>query len=60
LGWAFLLSGIAGLMFLRFSTSLFFREINNPPTLFLATTFGLFHLIYAFCAWPRKGVASEL
>jgi hypothetical protein len=26
----------------------------------MALTFGLFHLIYAACTWPRKAVAPEL
>jgi len=60
LGWAFLLSSIAGLMFLHFGTFVLFGAINDPAALFMALTFGLFHLIYAACAWPRKGAPSEL
>jgi hypothetical protein len=60
LGWAFLLSGVAG----TFGGSLLFRISPDFPdrgvALFMALTFGLFHLIYAACAWPRKGTAPEL
>jgi hypothetical protein len=34
---------------------------SNPPLsfeLFMAATFGLFHLVYALLTWPRSGVAS--
>jgi hypothetical protein len=57
LGWAFLLSGIAGVLTLGHGG----EELpNHIETLFMAATFGLFHLIYAACAWPRKGAAPEL
>jgi hypothetical protein len=59
LGWAFLLSGIAGMVV----SGLVINWFGNPPfpaAFFMALTFGLFHLIYAACAWPRKGAAPEL
>jgi hypothetical protein len=61
LGWAFLGSGIAAALYLTFGRGLFLRiwEVR-AGTFFMALTFGLFHLIYAACAWPRKGAAPEL
>ncbi len=56
LGWAFFLSGMLGLVSLRFNPD----EAIFNPTYFMAATFGLFHLIYAACAWPRKGAPPEL
>jgi hypothetical protein len=45
----------------RFANSHFVGTLIGSPTmLFMALTFGLFHLIYAACAWPRKGAAPEL
>jgi hypothetical protein len=65
LGWAFLIAGLAE--FIVFRLSYGFSDIisGEPSTrpigiLFMAATFGLFHLIYALCAWPRKGAAPEL
>jgi lysylphosphatidylglycerol synthetase-like protein (DUF2156 family) len=62
LGWAFLISSIVEMMVLRFGDHLPFitPEIGNHLGIyFMAITFGLFHLIYAACTWPRKSPASE-
>jgi hypothetical protein len=48
LGWAFLMTGLAATVLVldkRFA-------INAEA--FMAVTFGLFHLIYAACTWPRR------
>ena len=50
LGWAFLLSALA-LPALRNVIGDF---PANLPNLAMGITFGLYHLIYAVCAWPRK------
>ena len=50
LGWSFLIVGLAGYLLIvdgRFSAMC-------TPDLFMALTFGGFHLIYAACTWPRK------
>jgi hypothetical protein len=71
LGWAFFLSSMIALLLLRLSgqISLHIGRVGfadwNPyqyyfGPIFMALTFGLFHLIYAACAWPRKGAAREL
>jgi hypothetical protein len=65
LGYAFLVSGLAAFLAYRFSngfTDVITGEPDTKPTgiLFMALTFGLYHLIYAVCAWPRKGAAPEL
>jgi hypothetical protein len=70
LGWAFFLSSMVAILSLRLSgqISLHLGRVNfvdsNPyqyyfGPLFMAVTFGLFHLIYAACAWPRKGATPE-
>jgi hypothetical protein len=62
LGWAFLLSSIIGTVYLSLGgdNDDFGDRSALPCAAFMALTFGLFHLIYAACAWPRKGAAPEL
>jgi hypothetical protein len=61
LGWAFLISGLGAVTVVRFANSSWMWSlIDNHTMYFMAATFGLFHLIYAACAWPRKGAAPEL
>jgi hypothetical protein len=56
LGWAFLVSGLGAVMVVRFANDpMMWTLIDSHTNLFMGLTFGLFHLIYAFCAWPRKG-----
>jgi len=61
LGIAFLLSGWATLLllFLNFFQYLLPPSIITFPSysgsVFMAATFGLFHLAYAAATWPRKG-----
>ena len=60
LGWAFLISGLTAVVVVRFaSNSLIWTLIDTHTVFFMAATFGLFHLIYAACAWPRAGAAQE-
>jgi hypothetical protein len=53
LGWPFLISGMAVLL-----VSVHKLEELAPTApwddYLMATTFGIFHVIYAACAWPRK------
>ncbi len=53
LGWVFLLAGIVT-FYLRGLT-----VVLIDPNLLMTATFGLFHLIYAACTWPRKASASD-
>ena len=57
LGWSFLIAGLASL------TGAWLLPWLNRPwdicNLQMAATFGLFHLIYAACTWPRKKATSE-
>ena len=53
LGWVFLLTGFATCSLRDQAAAL----IN--PNLLMAATFGLFHLIYAACTWPRQAPASD-
>ena len=50
LGWAFLLTALA-LPALRNAVG---DLPANRPNMAMGITFGLYHLIYAVCAWPRK------
>jgi len=50
LGWAFLLSALA-LPALR---NVVGDLPANLPNIAMGITFGVYHLIYAVCAWPRK------
>lgn len=59
LGWAFLLTGLLAVFLIGFPNSLtdsLFEQLKDGVNLlFMALTFGLYHLIYALCVWPRKG-----
>ena len=50
LGWAFLLTALA-LPAMRNAVG---DLPANLPNIAMGITFGLYHLIYAVCAWPRK------
>ena len=50
LGWAFLLTALALLVLRNANGDL----PANLPNVAMGVTFGLYHLIYAVCAWPRK------
>jgi len=50
LGWAFLLTALAFLALRNAAGDL----PANLPNIAMGITFGLYHLIYAVCAWPRK------
>lgn len=60
LGWAFLAAGFAAIWQLRmFAWAGFFGDggshVPTAANLAMVGTFGLFHLIYAACTWPRGG-----
>ena len=50
LGWAFLLSGLA----IPALTNVLEDLPADLPNLAMGITFGLYHLVYAVCTWPRK------
>jgi hypothetical protein len=52
LGWAFLLTALA----LPALKNALGELPANLPNIAMGITFGLYHLIYAVCAWPRKRV----
>lgn len=54
LGWAFLLTALA-IPALR---NAFGDLPANLPALAMGLTFGVYHLIYAVCAWPRKSAGE--
>jgi hypothetical protein len=53
LGWVFLLAGFVTFC-LRGKAA-----VVTDPNLLMTATFGLFHLIYAACTWPRQAPASD-
>jgi hypothetical protein len=55
LGWAFLLTALA-LPALR---NVIGDLPGNLPNVAMGITFGLYHLIYAVCAWPRRRAGEE-
>jgi hypothetical protein len=55
LGWAFLLSALAIPAFVNGLEQL----STNLPNSAMGFTFGLYHLIYAICSWPRKRAAMS-
>jgi len=55
LGWAFLLSGLA----IPAATHLVEGFPVEVPLVAMGMTFGLYHLIYAACTWPRKSAIIE-
>ena len=73
LGWAFVLAGVLACFDITNTTwGAFYQPANgSDPQAFaswqhvlqaqflMAATFGLFHLIYAACTWPRKSSASD-
>lgn len=53
LGWVFLLAGLVAFC-LRGKAA-----VLADPNLLMTATFGLFHLLYAACIWPRRTPASD-
>lgn len=54
LGWAFVLAGLACLVMVVTRMVRILPDRELEPAIQMAVTFGLFHLIYAACTWPRK------
>lgn len=64
LGWCFLAAGIGSFLgdyWLEFVRMWGKGETHRPTAanLMMIATFGLFHLIYAACTWPRKTATSD-
>ncbi|MEO8351592.1 MAG: hypothetical protein ABI680_07670 [Chthoniobacteraceae bacterium] len=60
LGWAFLIAGLISIVPLCVAHPVAapgLRSALAAPECWMAGTFGLFHLIYAACTWPRKAKA---
>lgn len=63
LGWSFLVAGLVAITVL-YILNMHARwgdgetHVPTAANLLMTTTFGLFHLIYAACTWPRKGAAT--
>ena len=57
LGWSFLLCGLGlAVAVLGFKAELFSNPARSA-NLIMGATFGLFHLIYAACTWPRRSAS---
>jgi hypothetical protein len=59
LGWAFLVSVFAVLAWVRISSTAQSLPADLLASLLMGVTFGLFHLIYAVCTWPRGTERAE-
>ncbi len=72
LGWAFLLAGLLSLDVVTFTFAESFSKLPTGVEIarvsrnhldiangLMAVTFGLFHLIYAACTWPRGAARGE-
>lgn len=63
LGWAFLLTGVGA--FIYFMNQSLMPEFDLPtptrfyPAAIMGATFGVYHLVYAACAWPRRARLLE-
>src|SRR5690606_20425162 len=58
LGWPFLLSGFAVLLISVHSFEAL-APLAPWDDYTMAAAFGVFHVIYAACAWPRKSTEAE-
>jgi hypothetical protein len=56
LGWAFLLSGV---IYLFWPKPFLADPRGLLPNLAMGLTFGLYHLVYAICVWPRRAIAED-
>ena len=66
LGWAFLFTGVAAFIYLMLETLLPRVSLTDTlgfdlpmptrsyPAAIMGATFGLYHLVYAACTWPRR------
>ncbi len=58
LGWAFLVTGLAAFIYFMNVTLLPFTDLPTPtrfyPAAIMGATFGLYHLVFAACAWFRR------
>ena len=59
LGWAFLLAGLAATANVFVGFPKLFSGGERQAYVVMALTFGLFHLIYAACTWPRAGRSAD-
>ncbi len=63
LGWAFLFTGIGAFVYFMNQSLLPDVDLPTPtrfyPAAMMGATFGLYHLVYAACTWPRHHDALE-
>ena len=71
LGWAFLFTGVGAFVYLMLETIapgihlplLPEVELQTPtrfyPAAMMGATFGLYHLFYAACTWPRRAAVLD-
>ena len=63
LGWAFLLTGVGAFIYFMYQTLLPGVDLPTPtrfyPAAIMGTTFGVYHLVYAACTWPRRARMLE-
>lgn len=63
LGWAFLFTGIFVLIYLMNQSVMPDFDLPSPtrffPAALMGVTFGLYHVIYAACSWPRRAATLD-
>ena len=59
LGWSFLAAGLAAIIVMSCPHPTDPASLFRAGNLAMGATFGLFHLIYAVCAWPRKARRTD-
>ncbi len=63
LGWAFLFTGVGAFIYFMDQTLLPEMDLPTPtrfyPAGIMGATFGLYHLVYAACTWPRHSHTLE-
>jgi hypothetical protein len=59
LGGCFLTAGIIAALGIPDSATSRTEIGSDGPCILMAATFGMFHLVYAFCTWPRSSAAAQ-
>ncbi len=63
LGWAFLFTGLGAFVYFMFQSVEPDFDLPTPtrfyPATIMGATFGLYHLVYAACTWPRRAVELD-
>ncbi|MHA3770675.1 hypothetical protein ACXR0O_03955 [Verrucomicrobiota bacterium sgz303538] len=59
LGWAFLIASFGNMIWFYMAASGSLSDVPVLSNILMGATFGVFHLVYAVCTWPRQQPALE-